>query len=191
MIVVISKIERFADTPTSLLDAGHAEQYEKAKNAKRRAEITAGAGILRYALSSFGFDPGGGPLPIEFTEQGKPYLPDGPFFSLSHSGDLIACAVDYENIGVDIERITKFEKTKIARKILNPLETKAFAEMTDTAFAANYLAVKWTGKEAIAKLIGKGLGVAFAELNEEDYIMHTRSFTSDNVSYVVRTASEK
>ena len=36
MIVIISKIERFADTPPSLLDEGHFEQYGKAKSVVRK-----------------------------------------------------------------------------------------------------------------------------------------------------------
>ena len=191
MIVIISKIERFADTPPSLLDEGHFEQYGKAKSAKRRAEITAGAGIFRYALKEYGFTFGDEPLPVKFTGEGKPYLQDGPCFSLSHSGDLIVCAVDADEVGVDIERVSKFAKTRIARKILNPFEENAFAGISDTDEAAKYLAVKWTGKEAIAKLIGKGLGVAFSKFHEEDCFMHTFSFVSDGVSYIVRTASEK
>lgn len=46
------------------------------------------------------------PEKIEFTmtKKGKP-LVDGAFFSISHSGDLVGCAVDLRPVGLDIEQI--------------------------------------------------------------------------------------
>ena len=46
------------------------------------------------------------PQEIAFTctENGKP-LTDGAFFSVSHSGDVVACAVSDREVGLDLERI--------------------------------------------------------------------------------------
>ena len=41
---------------------------------------------------------------VSYTENGKP-LTDGIFFSISHSGDTVACAVSDVPVGVDLEVI--------------------------------------------------------------------------------------
>ena len=43
-------------------------------------------------------------IAFTYTENGKP-LTDGAFFSVSHSGDVVACAVSDREVGLDLERI--------------------------------------------------------------------------------------
>ena len=43
---------------------------------------------------------------LEITRYGKPFIPGGPEFSISHSGDAVVLAVtDAGAVGVDIEKI--------------------------------------------------------------------------------------
>ena len=45
---------------------------------------------------------------LKYHENGKPYLPEGPFFSISHSGRLVMLAVDEEaEIGCDVEDLSR------------------------------------------------------------------------------------
>jgi len=45
---------------------------------------------------------------LRYHENGKPYLPAGPFFSISHSGQLVMLAVDKEaEIGCDAEDLSR------------------------------------------------------------------------------------
>lgn len=187
MRIFLSTIEHFANTNPALSDERRAEEYARAKSSVRRREILAGAGLLRHALAESSFAVPEGPLPVRYTDEGKPYLADGPCYSISHSGELIACAIAEEPVGLDIERVSRFTGTKVARKILNEAEMTAYRALPDHA-AARYLADVWTAKEAIAKLLGKGITIPFDELRACGYRMTVWSCLHEGEEYFVRTA---
>ena len=187
MRIFLSTIEHFADTNPALSDERRAEEYARAKSPVRRREILAGAGILRYALSESSFAVPEGPLPVRYTDEGKPYLADGPCYSISHSGVLIACAIAEEPVGIDIERVSRFTGTKVARKILKEAEMTAYRALQEPA-AARYLADAWTAKEAITKLLGKGITIPFDEIPVCEYRMTVWSCVHEGEEYFVRTA---
>ena len=114
----------------------------KKKNPRvRDASITAWR-LLRFALDEAGiYAPGN----VVFTETGKPYLPDGPHFSLSHSYSLAAALISDAPCGVDIEMIDARIAQKLAPRCLSANEAdRDFFEC-------------WTRKECLAKLDGRGL----------------------------------
>ena len=77
---------------------------------------------------------------------GKPYLPDGPFFSLSHSGSLAVLLISDTRCGVDVEPVARTVPPHIRARLLTPEEAavpRAFAWF-------------WTRKEAAMKLDGRG-----------------------------------
>ena len=187
MRLYLTTIERFSDTDPALLDAQRAEEYAKAKNCRRRQEMLAGGGILRYALSDCGYDVSEKALPVLYTEEGKPYLKDGPHFSISHSGELIACVVSSENAGVDVERMSRFTGSKVAKKILSETEYECYAKL-DTDAKMRYLADRWTAKEAISKLLGKGIAVPFSLLSAEDYRTTVWTVERNGEVYYIQTA---
>lgn len=89
-----------------------------------------------------------------FNENGKPLL-DFCFFSISHSGNYVACAVDTKPIGIDIEHISRFKKRK-KYMLFTPKETE-FVNLKDSA--ERFLTL-WTRKEAYVKLKGGKLADA-------------------------------
>ena len=105
-----------------------------------------GAGLLlRYA---FGEEGAAQILPDDL---GKPYLPEGPFFNLSHSGDKVVLLVADRPSGVDIEQIAPWSAA-VARKVFTPDEQRWLREQEeDSAFFR-----LWTAKEAIMKALGLG-----------------------------------
>lgn len=83
------------------------------------------------------------------TETGKPYLPDGPEFSLSHGGTLAALLLADTPCGVDVEPVERTVPPRVQAWVLRPEERicgRAFAWL-------------WTRKEAVMKLDGRGLGL--------------------------------
>ena len=51
------------------------------------------------------------------TETGKPYPKDLPVeFNISHSGDMVVCAVDDKPVGIDIEEVRPIDLT-VAKRI--------------------------------------------------------------------------
>lgn len=91
---------------------------------------------------------------IEFvvSEYGKPYAKGlDVHFSISHSGDLVVCAVSDKKIGIDIEKIRK----------INPNISERFACENELEYInshRNGFFEIWTLKEAYFKCIGTGLG---------------------------------
>ena len=75
------------------------ERREKALRIRREeARLRSiGASLL---LRAAGIEP-----PFACGEHGKPYIPGGPHFSLTHSGTLAALAVSGTPVGLDIEKI--------------------------------------------------------------------------------------
>jgi len=94
-------------------------------------------------------------------DRGAPLLADQggttlPFISLSHSGDLVACAISTDGpIGVDIERIRADRPlAALAEAAFGPGEAAAVAR----AGSAEFYRI-WTLREALAKATGAGFGL--------------------------------
>ena len=102
-----------------------------------------GAGLL---LREAGIAP-----PFSYGEHGKPYIPGGVHFSLSHSGELAALAVCEETpVGLDAEVIAPVRRA--AARALTSEERDFMEADPERRFA--YL---WTRKEAALKCTGAGL----------------------------------
>ena len=116
------------------------ERREKALRIRREeARLRSiGASLL---LRAAGIEP-----PFACGEHGKPYIPGGPHFSLTHSGTLAALAVSETPVGLDIEKIAP------VRRALTIEERDYMKADPERRFA--YL---WTRKEAVLKCTGAGL----------------------------------
>jgi len=110
------------------------------RKAMREAEHRAGRQLLREAL-------GCDASRILLREDGKPYLPGGPFFSISHADGLVLLAVsELGEIGCDVEALDRPLRNPeaIRRKIALPGEEDV------------PLLTLWVKKEAIFKAGGPG-----------------------------------
>lgn len=88
------------------------------------------------------------------TSLGKPYLPCGPFFNLSHSGSKVVLLVGDQELGVDIEQITPYSQL-VAQRVFTDCELAWLnTRQSDEAFFR-----LWTGKESIMKASGKGFSL--------------------------------
>ncbi len=92
-------------------------------------------------------------------EHGKPYLPGGPAFNLSHSNGAVALALctDEVELGVDIEapwRSTDFDA--VAKRFFASAERLALQQYPEEARRVRFFEL-WTLKEAVLKSTGKGL----------------------------------
>ena len=89
------------------------------------------------------------------TEQGKPTCIDGPAVSITHSGNLVACAVTGSgDIGIDLEVPRRSRRTTdIARSYFSSEEASWLATQPADRFH-----MLWVLKEACLKAIGLGLG---------------------------------
>ncbi|WP_097006049.1 4'-phosphopantetheinyl transferase family protein [Lacrimispora amygdalina] len=140
-------------------------QERQKKAIKYRHEIdiartVCGEMLLRYGLSKrSGSAIPETPLQFTYNPYGKPILPDYPdvSFNISHSGDLVACAVSDSDIGIDIEQISLDMDLDIANHYFHEKEIQLINSVTAPE-SYHYFFRFWTAKESYLKCIGKGLG---------------------------------
>lgn len=86
------------------------------------------------------------------SKNGKPYSVNAQIeFNVSHSGNLVVCAVSEKEIGIDVEKI-RTVNPRACEKFATEKEIDYINSTTDGFFRI------WTLKEAYFKCIGTGLG---------------------------------
>lgn len=178
-----------------------AYRLEKVKRAKCQEDkrLSAGAGLLlQYAVwesSAFAYEcrvesrrvsvkeilentqlP---ELSFDRGEGGKPYFKEEcaagmrlPFFSLSHSGAYVLCALADEEIGADIQQIPKADEKRlkrekqIARKCFTEQESSWCMQGTAVLQRERFYRI-WAAKEAYMKLTGAGLAEGFSSFSAD------------------------
>ena len=93
-------------------------------------------------------------------ERGKPMV-DGLEFSLSHSGDLVICAVSDKPIGCDVEEIRKAPE-RVAERYFGHREQEYLDQFSGEEYDKAFFRI-WTLKESYVKMTGEGMGVPMEE----------------------------
>ena len=125
-----------------------------------RETFIAAHALTRAMLSSATGKPTGAWHYVE-GEFGKPYLApgcgaDGLRFNISHTRGLVACAIAYRELGVDVEATDRSTDIDVADTVLAPEE----ALLVNTAPPERQRCLFfrfWTLKEAFIKATGEGL----------------------------------
>lgn len=103
---------------------------------------------------------------FDIRKQGKPYAVGLDVeFNISHSGDMVVCAIDSSPVGIDIEKIRPID-LKVAKRICSNDELvylfgympneQDFVCTTDKEILTRFFEV-WTKKEAYTKWLGSGI----------------------------------
>ena len=120
-----------------------------------------------------------------YNEYGKPYLEQGPYFSISHCKQAILVAVSDREIGVDIESIRRADES-LVRRTMNEAEQARIADSPDPQRA--FIAL-WTRKEAVLKMRGTGiLDDLHQVLNRQNYQL--RTIDQPQMSYIYSIAEK-
>ena len=195
----------YADT-SAVKDASVFEQLYEKINVQRRSKIlrcknkedryrslVAGL-LLRYVIEQeqVRYEDAN----IVIGENGKPYIEDVKFcFNISHSGDMVFCAVADSEIGIDVEGIGRIERICADSKrmehfldrIASEQEKEWFYNLPENEKKKGFLRI-WTGKESYGKANGKGIALDLRKvdvLNEKDYL-----FREINKEYFVTVYME-
>ena len=158
VLVRLDKALRIKDALLSVLSG---PRKEKAMRYVQEADQ------VRSALGTLLIGAYAGKGELSYNEYGKPYLPEGPYFSISHGGSFICIYVSDEEVGVDVESVDRCE-VKLAKAAMTTEEAKEIHDKRSMALA-------WTRKEAIAKCLGTGIekprtyGVAQVGVNQYTY----------------------
>lgn len=91
---------------------------------------------------------------LRIGEHGKPYAENGVYFSVSHSGRMVAIATDILEIGLDTEKVSDESRLKIAERFYHPCER---AVVFSSANQRRAFCKIWTLKEAYLKMTGEGI----------------------------------
>lgn len=144
MKLFVLDAENVSEEDISLVRARFPRRYERAmrlvKNEDRLASIAAGALLWRVL--------GADESMIITAAEGRPYLAEGPEFSLSHSRGRCVLAVSDTRIGVDIEWMDESDLIA-AGAALTEAELEWIAPDPLERFH-----ILWTRKESIYKAVG-------------------------------------
>jgi phosphopantetheine--protein transferase-like protein len=130
-----------------------------AMRARRSSEYLAGRALLRHGLARHTGRPAAS-FRIETSSDGKPRCVDGPALSVSHSGDVLVCALaDSGPLGVDVETRTPRELAAVAERFFTKAEARWLAAEPEQRFR-----MLWVLKEAYLKALGAGLAGGLSSL---------------------------
>lgn len=148
----------------------HQSRAEKLNAFKMQADKVRGLGaglLLQKGLEEYldlvnektlRCDEEGRPV-IEYSygPQGKPYLKEYPdvYFSLSHSGNMVALALSDAEVGIDVQEMRGYNE-KIARRFYHAKEVQMLEQTADDKKEAYFYKI-WCMKEAYIKYTGKGM----------------------------------
>jgi 4'-phosphopantetheinyl transferase len=143
-----------------LLAEDERKRAEKFHFERDRRRFVVGRGILRTLLGGYlGEDPRA--LRFRYGERGKPGVPGGPFFNISHSGPLMLLAFSPSTpVGIDVELSQPhLADERVAEHFFSPAEVASLRSLPPERQAHAFLAC-WTRKEAFIKARGDGLSLA-------------------------------
>jgi len=92
-------------------------------------------------------------------EHGKPMI-DGLEFSLSHSGDMVICAVSDKPVGCDVEELRKAPEG-VAERYFSEGEQEYLSRFSEKEYDTAFFRL-WTMKESYVKMTGEGMRLPFA-----------------------------
>ena len=146
-------------------------QYRKEKIDRmvfpKDKRLSLGAGVLLdYALTLEGVSD----REIIYVQNQKPCLKNSNIrFNLSHSGNMVFCAVSDKDVGCDVEQITDIYM-QIAARFFFHEEYEAISACPDSTSRNDLFFRYWTLKESFMKVTGLGF-----KLNLDDFCIDLRS----------------
>ncbi len=132
------------------LDDSRRQRIERLQIPEKRAQCAAAGILLTYLCGD-----NGSPPALRHGSRGKPYLRDRDdrFFSLSHTGRWVFCALADDEVGLDAQIPTAYNPAIIQRHFTPP-EREWLDSQPDKVEAFTRL---WTMKEAYLKFTGFGM----------------------------------
>lgn len=150
--------EEIAWDASKVLPAHEVRAALKAGDPVVRSRRLAGRILVRRTLSAW-MDRRPAELVFETGPYGKPFLPSGPSFNLSHSGKYLALGIRPSGrVGIDIEVVRHSpDLPELAQRYFTESEKKGIADSPDGSTRAFFRV--WVRKEAFLKATGFGLAL--------------------------------
>ena len=141
--------EEFVEWSLRVLPEWRKEQMLKIKHVRGRVQCAVGWMLVALAEEM--------DKKWRYNEHGKPYFEgrDNLFFSISHCGSAVAVVIDDEEVGIDIEEVSRYRE-HLVNYVLNE-EEKDKMDKEDKMDKKGMFIEIWTKKEAVFKLLGTGI----------------------------------
>jgi len=154
ILVTYTTLRELTSAELALIPPEELQRVTEIGAQRRQQEYLCGRALLRNTLERWTGEPAISHR-LTTTKRGKPECVDGPALSVTHSGNLVACAVtDCGDIGIDLEVPKRSRRTTdIARSYFSSEEASWLATQPVDRFH-----MLWVLKEACLKSIGLGLG---------------------------------
>lgn len=138
----------------------HEDCPEKSGDAVRGAVLPGKSPQIRFCTVSELLSELAEPIPLTYRygERGKPYFENIPlFFSISHSGEYVLCAVSRRELGADIQKIQSADVLKLAKRFFSESECRTLEGCESHRERQRLFFGFWARKEAYGKLTGEGV----------------------------------
>ena len=147
-------IWKITETETELRNGLSLSSEALKRLSKRKSSVhRKGYLAIRQLLKSLGIRP----ETHQYDNIGAPYLTDGRYISISHTGDAAAVVISSVSVGIDLEHY-KDKIKRVAPRFLHASEGQIPKDFDEIS----YLTQLWTAKEALYKLYKKP-GLIFRE----------------------------
>lgn len=149
----------------SLMSEKRKQKVNGFKNEKNKKQTVAGEMLAKKMIANYLNIPLDKIVILEDENQ-KPYAENlNIHFNISHSDNMVICAISETAIGIDIEKLRPFN-LKVAKRVcseeeliyifgFSPAEND-FSKTDDTKILTRFFEI-WTQKESIIKQSGKGM----------------------------------
>lgn len=175
-----AEAEKLCERAMGYLDAHRLEKVRRLRAGNAR-NLSIGAGLLlQLAVGGDGgealscltvtealgrLDERGRPIEIAYRygAGGKPDFADHALhFNLSHSGQYVCCALDREEVGIDIQQMRALKSRELVERRFSEGERTLLAGCANAAQREELFYRIWVRKESYAKLTGEGIAAVAA-----------------------------
>lgn len=132
------------------LSSERKRKVDEAKTNQRKAEELMAGSLLEEML----YEEIGGHINLEYdySDRGKPFLVGSDlYFSLSHTRNVVACAVANQMVGIDVERRGRYNEL-VVKRYFTEQEYELLIDDDEIRMDIIFT-VLWTAKEAVAKCV--------------------------------------
>lgn len=159
-----------------LMDAEKKARVDKFRFVEDKKRTVVGEMLARTAIAKWCQVPAESVV-FGKNNYGKPFAKDlAVEFNVSHSGDMVVCAVSDRPVGIDVEQIRPM-RDSVAKRICSQEELDYWSDTSaDEAERLNRFFEIWTAKEAYCKCIGTGIQ-DFSFLRQQNVLKMERTTT--------------
>lgn len=149
------------------------KRIDECKNSSYERQLLIGELLLIYVLSKLVITPYRD-INITKNKYGKPYINTNSnvHYNMSHSGDIIACVFNIDQIGIDIELKKKINYLPIIDNCFTKSE-KEWIIKKDQNKALESFYLIWTCKEAYFKCLGIGI---YKKMKLVEFSIHDKKY---------------